>query len=94
MTPADPSPSSGHEPDRRPPSGFGRDVAPFLGLGIQLAATVLIMYLAGYWVDGKFGTYPFGQVVGGLVGCVGGLIAFAREASRMGDRQHDASHED
>ncbi len=91
--PADHAPSSGQEPDRRPPTGSGRDVAPFLGLGIQLAATVLIMYLVGYWVDGKLGTYPFGQVVGGLIGCVGGLIAFAREASRMGDRGHDSSHE-
>ncbi len=100
MNSAEQLPSTGPGSTQRPTGWDGRktpkprEFAPFLGLGIQLAASVLIMYLVGWWVDEKCGTYPFGQIGGGLIGCVAGLITFVREASRMDERQHDSSHED
>jgi len=93
MTATDDHHDSGPERDDNKQARMLREAGPFLSLGLQLAGTVLALFLIGYWIDGEFGTYPFGQVIGGLVGCIGGLINFAREASRMGGRQRDGSNQ-
>jgi F0F1-type ATP synthase assembly protein I len=36
--------------------------------------------LIGYWVDGRFGTRPWGTIVGVVVGLVGGLYNLVRES--------------
>jgi len=67
---------------KRPPS-FVREAAPFLGLGVQLAAAVLVFYFLGSWADGKLNTAPWLMIVGVSVGVVGGLIQFFRTVSGL-----------
>ncbi len=66
----------------RPPGGWWddslREFAPFLGLGIQLAAAVLIFFSIGWWIDTSYDTSPWGKLVGVLVGAAGGMIKFFR----------------
>jgi F0F1-type ATP synthase assembly protein I len=50
------------------------------GLGIELAAAVAGLTLFGYWLDRHFGTGPWGMVVGGTVGIVGGLYNLIRQS--------------
>ena len=50
------------------------------GVGLELAGAVAGCALVGYWVDRHFGTYPWGLVVGVVLGIVGGLYNFVREA--------------
>ena len=70
------------QPPEPPPSGEGRgvdwtqalrDSAPYLGIGLSLAATVLLGLGAGYWLDGKLGTRPLLFLLGGVLGI---LVAF------------------
>jgi F0F1-type ATP synthase assembly protein I len=63
----------------RRPGGWGtalRDVAPYLGMGTGLAATVLVGLGGGYWLDGQFGTRPLFFLVGGVVGLGAAMYHF------------------
>ena len=62
-----------------------RDAAPFLSLGFQLASAVLILYFLGRWADTSWGTSPFLQLTGVLVGCGAGLIKFFRTVQAMNE---------
>lgn len=50
------------------------------GVGMELAAAVLGLTLVGYWVDRHFGTSPWAVVIGAIVGLLGGMYNFLREA--------------
>lgn len=53
-----------------------RETAPYLGLGIQLAAGILIFFFLGSWADDKLNTAPWLMLAGVMLGVVGGLIKF------------------
>lgn len=42
----------------------------YLGLGIQIAASLLVPLLAGIWLDNKFDLFPWMTVAGALFGIV------------------------
>ena len=50
------------------------------GVGLELAGAVAGFALLGYWVDRHYGTQPWGLVTGFVLGIVGGLYNFVREA--------------
>ena len=50
---------------------------------MELAGAVVGLTLAGLWVDYHFRTRPIGVLVGAVLGVVGGLYNFLREALRM-----------
>jgi F0F1-type ATP synthase assembly protein I len=59
----------------------------YSGLGIELAGAVAGLTFVGYWIDGKFGTSPWGLLGGLAMGLIGGTynlvkasLAAAREA--------------
>jgi F0F1-type ATP synthase assembly protein I len=60
-----------------------QESAPFLTLGIQLAAVVLLFFFIGYWIDNKFGISPVGKLTGIVLGCVGGFFRFFKSASSL-----------
>ena len=60
------------------PSGTLRQIAPLLGLGIELALLVLLGVGGGHWVDGRYDTSPWGILVGGVVGIAVGFYHFLR----------------
>ncbi|MFW5955337.1 MAG: AtpZ/AtpI family protein [Rhodothermales bacterium] len=45
-----------------------RDSGPYLGLGLQLAFTLIAFTLGGYLLDRHFGTLPWLMIAGSLVG--------------------------
>jgi len=66
-----------------------RQLAPYLSLGTQLAASVLLLGGAGWFADEYFGTTPW-MLVGGLsLGSVVGLIQFLRSVSKLSERDKD-----
>jgi len=52
----------------------------YAGAGVELAATVIVACLLGFWIDRRFGTEPWGLVILAVVGVVGGLYNLVRHA--------------
>jgi F0F1-type ATP synthase assembly protein I len=52
----------------------------YSGVGLELAGAIAGLALIGYWVDGRFGTGPWGIVVGVFIGLVGGLYNLVKES--------------
>jgi F0F1-type ATP synthase assembly protein I len=50
------------------------------GVGLELAGAVAGLALVGYWIDGKFGTTPWGILGGVIIGIVGGLYNLVKES--------------
>ncbi len=83
--------------DREAQSAF-REVSPYLTLGFQLAAVVVIFFFAGDWVDRRFGIDPVGKLIGVLIGMIGGFVKFLKsvasliateERKKKGDKRED-----
>ncbi len=71
-------------PESKFPAWLGQSSA-----GIELAGATAGLALAGYWVDGKFGTKPWGFLVGVCIGLVGGLYNLVKaslQASKDANR--------
>ena len=60
-----------------------RGIAPYLTLGIQLAAAIILFFLIGWWLDSRYGTSPMYKLIGLLIGSVGGMIKFFRSAAEL-----------
>jgi F0F1-type ATP synthase assembly protein I len=64
-------------------SNLYKDYAPYLGLGIQLAATIVLMVFLGIWLDGKFDTSPYLTLVFSLLGIFTGMYHFIKSVTRL-----------
>jgi len=56
----------------------GSDFARYAGLGLQFAATVMLLAFLGYWLDRKAGTSPLFLFAGVLLGFLGATISLVR----------------
>lgn len=89
--PLDPPPDS-YRPARpttasvtRAYGGGMQAAGPYIGLGMQIAASMLLFVGLGYLADRYLGTSPWGLLVGavlGMVGIVALVVRVANEASR------------
>jgi ATP synthase protein I len=52
------------------------------GMGMDLAASVGVGALLGWWLDRRFDTTPWATIVCSTIGIVGGLVNFIRKAQR------------
>ncbi|MEX0686992.1 MAG: AtpZ/AtpI family protein [Balneolales bacterium] len=50
-------------------------VSKYLGLGFQIAGTIIVPVLIGIFIDKQLDTTPLGVIIGSLLGFVG-LFAF------------------
>jgi len=69
----------------------------YSGVGLELAGATAGLALIGYWVDGRFGTRPWGTLVGVVIGLVGGLYNLVREsldAVREAKAEDDSARDD
>jgi F0F1-type ATP synthase assembly protein I len=63
----------------------------YSGIGLELAGATAGLALIGYWIDGRFGTTPWGILGGVVIGLVGGLFNLVRESL---DAVREAKDED
>lgn len=63
---------AGHDGERL------ESAAPYLHLGWQLAITILLFTLGGWWLDGKLDSAPWATLAGATLGISAGLFAFIR----------------
>jgi F0F1-type ATP synthase assembly protein I len=52
----------------------------YSGVGLELAGAMAGLAFVGYWIDGRFGTGPWGILGGVAIGLVGGLYNMVRES--------------
>ena len=64
------------------PTKSTRPQVGLAGLGMELTAAVAGGVLLGLWIDRNYDTAPWAVVIGGLVGIVGGLVNFVRQATK------------
>ncbi len=64
----------------KPPNRTTGGALRLAGAGMELAGTIVVAFLLGYWIDLRFGTDPWGKVILALIGVVGGLYNLIRQA--------------
>jgi F0F1-type ATP synthase assembly protein I len=65
------------------PEDQQRGIGSALSLGIEIAVGVGLGLWAGSWIDRKFGTQPFGMLIGALLGLAGGLYLVVKTMLRL-----------
>lgn len=66
--------------EEKPASQTSGGAMRLAGIGVELAGTVGVACLLGYWIDRRFGTDPWGLVILAVIGVVGGLYNLVRHA--------------
>jgi F0F1-type ATP synthase assembly protein I len=98
MNPESPNSDTQNKKKKNEIQGTYRDYAPYLTLGFQLAAAVVLFFLLGHWIDIRFGIAPVGKLVGVFLGCVGGFIKFFKTVATLEadaeKQQASKKHED
>ncbi len=57
--------------------------AKFLGVGFEVAAGVGLGYFIGSYIDRKFGSAPWGLLIGVLFGAAAGMYLLISEVIKM-----------
>jgi F0F1-type ATP synthase assembly protein I len=60
-----------------------KELAPYLALGTQMAVTVCLLGLGGWWFDRSMNTSPIGLILGLLFGSTVGLVQFFRSVGQL-----------
>ena len=66
-----------------------RGAAQYMGLGTQLAVTMVAFFFFGYWLDGEFETLPLFVIVFSFIGAGGGLYSFIRNVIKLNEKKND-----
>lgn len=62
-----------------------KEVAPYLGLGLQIGATMAFFVGAGYLVDQWLGTDPWMVVVGAVLGMTALIVQLVQISNRLNE---------
>lgn len=68
-------------------SDIYKEVGPYLGLGTQLAASIVLMLYIGYKLDGKFDIYPILTITLTLLGGAAGIFYVIRETIQLNKKK-------
>ena len=60
-----------------------KKVGPYLGLGTQLAVTVILMFYIGYWLDKKLNTYPILIIIFSFLGGFAAIYNFIKSVLKL-----------
>lgn len=71
-----------------------KKVGPYLGLGTQLAATVILMFYLGYWLDNKLNTKPFLVIIFSMLGSFTAIYNFIRSVIKLSSKKENNQKDD
>lgn len=66
-----------------------RSTVSFSAVGIEMGLSVGLGYLAGDWLDARFGCSPWGMISLVLIGSAAGFLGLARALKRMKKQEDD-----
>ncbi|MEW6701731.1 MAG: AtpZ/AtpI family protein [Bacteroidota bacterium] len=64
-----------------------RSVGPYLGLGTQLAATIILMFFLGRWLDTEFNTTPVMILIFSFIGGFAGIYNFIKTVLQLNEKK-------
>ena len=64
-----------------------KDVGPYLGLGTQLAATIILMLFFGKWLDEKLEIFPFLTITFSFFGGFAGIYNFIKSVIKLNEKK-------
>ncbi len=67
-----------------------QDVAPYMGLGTQLAATIILMFFLGRWLDEKFNTTPILMIVFSFFGGFAGIYNLIKTVTKLNEEKKNS----
>ena len=65
-----------------------REVGPYLGLGFQLAATILLMLYIGWLLDDYFGTQPWLTIIFSFFGGSAGIYNVIKSTINLNKKKN------
>ena len=83
MSPESPNSETQDKKKKVENQGMYREYGPYLTLGFQLAAAVVVFFFLGDWIDKRYGIAPIGKLVATLIGMIGGFIKFFKSVASM-----------
>lgn len=69
-----------------------KQVGPYLGLGTQLAASILLMFYLGFWLDKKFELTPILTISFSFLGGFAGIYNFIKSVLNLNKKEKDEKH--
>jgi len=63
-------------------------IGPYLGLGTQLAAVVILMFFLGRWIDQKLSTTPLFIISFSLLGSAAGIYNFIKSVLNLNEKKN------
>jgi ATP synthase protein I len=69
-----------------PSESYG-EIGHYLGLGTQLAATIILMFFLGRWLDSRFATFPFLMILFSFIGGSAGIYNFIKTVLNLNERR-------
>ena len=63
-----------------------RNVGPYLGLGTQLAASIILMFFLGRWLDVKFNSSPLLVLICSFIGGFAGIYNFIKTVMELNEK--------
>ncbi|MHB8907082.1 MAG: AtpZ/AtpI family protein [Melioribacteraceae bacterium] len=64
-----------------------RNVGPYLGLGTQLAAAIILMFFLGRWLDSKFNSTPLMILICSFIGGFAGIYNFIHTVLQLNQKK-------
>ncbi|MCX7876014.1 MAG: AtpZ/AtpI family protein [Melioribacteraceae bacterium] len=62
-------------------------IGPYLGLGTQLAASVILMFFLGKYLDEKFELFPLLTVLFSIIGSFAGIYNFIKSVLNLNQKE-------
>ena len=66
-----------------------KEVGPYLGLGTQLAAVVVLMFFLGRWLDTKLNSTPAFILVCSFIGASAGIYNFIKSVLQLNQKKNE-----
>jgi F0F1-type ATP synthase assembly protein I len=83
------NPNTNKKPNNESLQKTFREVGPYLGLGTQLAATMVLMFFLGKWLDEKFRLFPLLTILLSLFGGFAGVYNFIKSVLNLNKKEKD-----
>jgi len=70
-----------------------KNISAYSQLGLIIAASVLIGFFGGWWLDGKIGTKPALAIIGAFIGMAGGFLNLVRVLNQLQSQDNNDKKE-